>query len=418
MSGNARAITTPQTARIAPLENDYETEPGQILEGGALGASPVSATQRTDYQSQGDESSAGLSDLQTARRQRLESFVRDFRDSKKSRVETFSAILDELEQEPSLTTEEKDTTFQVYSAEVNSTEARTRSLLAGAGPNRRTIPPKQDRPRDGSPGGESEDDDDEDEGPKKKRRLHESDMPWYRHDDFDSQGTSPHVARTIELLRVYNKDIKKCKFYVSIAPGAPDNIPASQWERIFKGEAVDLDQIISSLHRTTVAEERKARLGTAELSLGPTEATRKISTSTDWSAAWRRAARATAFVFPHRKQELEDYAEYIENEFAAKSIGAHRRIILYDIAVRSLVRGGQQLQLTDSYRFVSLYSAIVLPDGVEYASANKPQARKKAEVCNRFNDKGCTAPSCRYEHKCKGCGSTEHGKSACNPSRN
>jgi hypothetical protein len=153
---------------------------------------------------------------------------------------------------------------------------------------------------------------------------------------------------------------------------------------------------LSSLYRITVTEERKARIGEAEISLGAVEATRKVATSSDWSTAWRRAARATSFIFPHRNRELEDYAEYIENEFAAKNPSGHHRIILYDIAVRNLVRGGQQILLTDSHRFISLYSAIVLPDGIRYSGGQKQQARKKDEICNRFNDKGCKATSCRY----------------------
>jgi hypothetical protein len=70
-------------------------------------------------------------------------------------------------------------------------------------------------------------------------------------------------------------------------------------------------------------EDWKARVGEADISLGPVEATRKVSSLTDWSAAWRRAARTIAFAFPHRGKELEDYADYIENEFATKNPLSH-----------------------------------------------------------------------------------------------
>jgi hypothetical protein len=242
-------------------------------------------------------------------------------------------------------------------------------------------------------------------------------MPWFESPGFDDPGTNPSCTKTVDLLRLFNRDIKKCTFWVSIAPRSPDNIPSTQWVRILRGESVDLDQVLSSLHRITVVEERKARIGDSEISLGPAEAARKVASSSDWSVAWRRAARAVAFVFPHRSRELEDYAEYIESEFAAKNPSGHNRIILYDIAVRNLVRGGQQQLLTDTHRFVSLYSAIVMPDGVQYSySGRKPQNKGKAEICNRFNEKGCNGPSCRYQHVCKGCGSTSHGKSACGSS--
>jgi len=81
--------------------------------------------------------------------------------------------------------------------------------------------------------------------------------------------------KTIELLRIYNKDIKKCKFFVSVASGAPNNIPSAQWERIFKGEPIDLDQILSSLYWIMIVEDRKARIGETDISLGPVEASRK-----------------------------------------------------------------------------------------------------------------------------------------------
>jgi hypothetical protein len=213
-----------------------------------------------------------------------------------------------------------------------------------------------------------------------------------------SLGSNPYIDKTIQLLRTFNKDVKKSKFFVSITPGAPDNIPASQWEHIFKGEPIDLDQILSALYWITVVEERKARIGGTDIALGPIEAARKVTTSSDWLTAWRRAARATAFAFPHRARELEDYAEYIENEFAVKNSSGHHRIILFDVAVRNLVRGGQQMLLTDVHRFVSrLYSAIVLPDGIQYGGS-KGQPRKREEICNQFNDKGCKASGCKYRH--------------------
>jgi hypothetical protein len=240
-------------------------------------------------------------------------------------------------------------------------------------------------------------------------------MPWFERDDLNEPRINPSCIKTIKTLRLFNRDIKGSKFLVSIATGAPDNVPSSQWERIFKGESVDLDQILSSLYRITITEERKARLGDADILLGPTEATRKVTTSTDWSSAWRRAARAIAFAFPHRTRELENYAEYIENEFAAKVASGHHRIILFDVAVRNLVRGGQQILLTDYNKFGSLYSAIVMPDGVQYASGGRKAqtTRGKTEICNRFNDKGCSGTGCRYRHVCKTCGASNHGKSTC-----
>jgi hypothetical protein len=195
------------------------------------------------------------------------------------------------------------------------------------------------------------------------------------------------------MYLIHKKKKKKGKSCVLHMYQKPIITPAAQWEHIFKGEPVDLDQVLSALYRITIVEDRKARIGETDISFGPAEASRKISTSTDWSTAWRRAARATAYVFPHRSKEVEDYAEYIENEFAAKNSTSHHRIILYDVAIRNLIRGGQHILLTDTHKFVSLYSAIVMPDGIQYGS-QRGTVRKREELCNRFNDKGCKATNC------------------------
>jgi len=91
--------------------------------------------------------------------------------------------------------------------------------------------------------------------------------------DNDIKGCRFHVnvasdaPKTVRLLRLYDNDIKGCKFHVNVASDAPENIPGSQWEQIFKDEPVDLDQVLSSLHRITLDEQRKTRLGGATISI-------------------------------------------------------------------------------------------------------------------------------------------------------
>ena len=55
----------------------------------------------------------------------------------------------------------------------------------------------------------------------------------------------------------------------------------SEWEHIFKGEAIDLDKMLSSLHCVTIDLERKASIGDAEISIGGTEIKRKVETSSE-----------------------------------------------------------------------------------------------------------------------------------------
>ena len=50
-------------------------------------------------------------------------------------------------------------------------------------------------------------------------------------------------------MRAYNRDITKAKIFVKVAPNSPASVPSSQWERIFKGDVINLNQFF---HHTTV----------------------------------------------------------------------------------------------------------------------------------------------------------------------
>ena len=123
-----------------------------------------------------------------------------------------------------------------------------------------------------------------------------------------------------------------------------------------------------------------------EISFGIAEPKKKVSTASEWSSAWRRASKAIAFTFPHHREELLDYGDYIESEFAAKLTSSHHKLILYDIALQNKVGGGQNLVLSDHSKFDRLYSVIVLPDGVEGYSDNsggrKSNSSKELESWN------------------------------------
>jgi len=81
----------------------------------------------------------------------------------------------------------------------------------------------------------------------------------------------------------------------------------SEWEHIFKGEAINLDKVLLSFHCVTVDPERKACLGDTEISSRGSETKRKVESSSEWSTAWRSTLRAIAFVFEHRERELDKY---------------------------------------------------------------------------------------------------------------
>ena len=249
-------------------------------------------------------------------------------------------------------------------------------------------------------------------------------MPWYREaDESTSLYSHPSCQETCRLLRAYNRDISKAKFFVKIAPNSPVGIPSSQWERILKGEAVDLNQIFASLHHVIPDEERTGRLGDTEISFGVSEPRKRIATAAEWSTAWRRASKAIGFAFPHRREELLEYGDYIESEFAAKVSSSHHKLLLYDVALRNEVAAGQHALLTDHNRFSRLYSAIVMPDGIEghsdKGSGKKPPKSNsgggKSDICNKFNAGTCknSDAECKYRHLCKNCHKSGHGAKEC-----
>jgi hypothetical protein len=359
--------------------------------------------------------------------QELESSVETFRSGKTTKTDAVSSVIRILGENTNvtLTQSQKETTLDSYLTEILSIHTNLDEsgipIESPVEPAIRDDNPSKKGPRRNHDNSESDSEDDDDK-PSKKRKLHESDMPWFTSTSTTSN-SNPSCQETCRLLREFNRDISKAKFFVRIAPNSPPGIPSSQWERILKGDSVDLNQIFASLHNVVPDEERTGRLGDTEISFGVSEAKKRISTASEWSSAWRKAAKAISFAFPHRREELFDYGDYLESEFAAKLPSSHHKLILYDVALRNEVAAGQHFLLTDYSRFSRLYSAIVMPDGVEGLStqstgkkhSNSPQTGGKPEICNKFNAGTCknTDSDCKYRHVCKKCRKPGHTKLDC-----
>ena len=237
-------------------------------------------------------------------------------------------------------------------------------------------------------------------------------------------------VETSRILLQFGEDLSGVKSLLRVAYNLPEGIPSPQWDRILRGESVDLHQILSSMHFVQLNEERKGRLGAAEVVFTVAESKRQVKTGSEWSAAYRRMAKAVSFLFPHRREELSEYAEHIEGLFSAKHTNAHSKVILYDQSVRNQVGGGQNILLTDYQRFGALSEAILHADGIEYRGSGKGPSKggkgsdesgsSKKEVCRRFNSQdGCkfTEEECYYKHTCKKCGG-KHGRTSCTAEKN
>ena len=92
----------------------------------------------------------------------------------------------------------------------------------------------------------------EDDKPQKRWRLHPNDMAWYNWRGEQSFLQNPSCSKSASLIRKFNQDIKSAKLFIILAPGASRGVPMLEWEHIFKGEAIDLNKILSSLHCVSV----------------------------------------------------------------------------------------------------------------------------------------------------------------------
>jgi hypothetical protein len=360
--------------------------------------------------------------------QELEASVESFRGGKISKTTAISNVLGILGKESnvSYSQSQKEATFDSYLTEIMSIQAALdRADPSGRAPQTPSTLEEGVRKRGTDRDDDAESDSGGETGKSHKRvKLLESEMPWHIPSDSSSADAgNPSCQETCRLLRTYNRDISGAKFFVKVAPNSPSGIPSSQWERILKGDAIDLNQIFASLHHTVPDEERTGRMGDTEISFGVPEAKKKIHTAAEWSSAWRRASKAIVFAFPHRREELLEYGDYIESEFAAKVSSSHSKLILFDVALRNEVAAGQHCLLTDFNRFSRLYSAIVLPDGIE-GHTDKPSGKKssgskqgsgKPEICNKFNSGTCknADADCKYQHLCRNCRKPGHGKKDC-----
>ena len=267
---------------------------------------------------------------------------------------------------------------------------------------------------------ESRGEDEEAEGASSKRpRILEKNMPWFNRESMARITANPSCIATRDLLSQFAADYYTVKQWILCSQSAPRGFPSTEWDHIIRGKPVDLNVVLSSLHHVYPVTENTGRVGSTEISLGRTEPTRKVNTSGEWTSAWNATADAYVFTFPHRADEIKRYGAYINREFSSKVVSAHRKVILYDTAVRNEVAGGSSILLTDRAEFSHIYSAIVLPDGIESEpgqDSSKSTTKTQTDICRRFNSpNGCpnSSSACRYQHRCSKCRRRGHPSHEC-----
>ena len=226
----------------------------------------------------------------------------------------------------------------------------------------------------------------------KKQRIYESQMPWFKAEQrIRKSATNQSCNKTRSILDIIQRDPVAVKRWIRCASSAPAGFPSTEWDALIKGESVNLDTVFSSLHHIHSIDEGVGRVGTTEIQFGRPKPAVKVETSGQWTAAFNLVIKATAFLFPHRPEELRQYEDYIAELFSAKSLTVHPKLFKYDEAVRYKVGQGQNILLTDRNQCSRYYEAIVAPDGITAETASdgsKTGSKKsgksgeKSDICN------------------------------------
>jgi hypothetical protein len=245
-------------------------------------------------------------------------------------------------------------------------------------------------------------------GTSKKQKADEGDFPWVARESISGIGLSDDLQRTLELLRVYAKDLKFTKSSILTSSHAPQ-FPNSEWSNIITGAMVDLDHVISGSFAVSNDNRSVESIGGIQFKFGAIRAVKQVKTSGDWFIAWNLYSKAVAFAFPHRLGELSSYSQQILGLFSATSPGNHTSIIFLDKAIRVRVGERRDLLLTDNASFEDLRLYWLNPIGAGDPSKgkDKPKSDFRCEdPCDRWNRGVCRskASECKYRHVCKECG--------------
>jgi hypothetical protein len=262
------------------------------------------------------------------------------------------------------------------------------------------------------------------EPPSKKLKVDESVFAWVASRKDKRTVLRESLAKTLKLIEVYTIDPKATKRSLINEPDCPE-FPDSEWKNVISGRAINLDAVLSGQLSVIQDETKVEKFGDFEISFGAVEPTKVVKNGGDWTIAWNRAVRATAFAFPHRVHELTCYGEYIVSLFAVTHPSVHSRVIAFDKAVRKRVGSVRNLELSDYERFADLKIAHMDSIGVSVVSGSSKEKGdqkgkrgknwKKDEPCNKWNEGKCgqSEEDCRRLHVCNNCGKGGHRGKDC-----
>jgi hypothetical protein len=178
-----------------------------------------------------------------------------FRKGECSRFQASTRVAKELEGWEGASDKEKGKAYDSYLAEINSIIAiqdEDRSATKGTSPSLGTTHLTGGQKVDKRVRDEVEElldqvsreglDEEDNEQRFVRKRAKEEEMPWYDPSSNSSRRTS--CVETCRTLRQFNEDLSGVKSLLRVAHNLPEGIPSSQWDRIIRGESVDLNQVL------------------------------------------------------------------------------------------------------------------------------------------------------------------------------
>jgi hypothetical protein len=258
----------------------------------------------------------------------------------------------------------------------------------------------------------------------------------------DSEFTSflsESVKKTQEVLTGFARNLKEADSFVMQLKGRP-NLPNTQWKRLVRGQAIDLDAILTSHNSCVINDEERRELADGVEVIvhnGKPTQVKQVTTEGNWILTFRILRDAYTYIFPWRAEELREYEEFILKYYAAfPDSTSHDWIILYDRAVRNRIAdGANRLELTDPTAFRDFESKYIGRAGTvakperEFPAAlgahkTNPRKRqrtdKSGQICRKWNWDTCErGNACDYIHACAKCGKRNNrahdGSHRCGP---
>ena len=189
--------------------------------------------------------------------------------------------------------------------------------------------------------------------------------------------------------------------------------------KIEKGEFVDLDKLIPKNRNQIMSESNKRMqlmVKDGQTYIGTPDHEAKINSIRKWEQAFRVYAAIYSKANPHRAAEIWQYVHVI-NTAAASYVWEN--VYYYDITFRQLMHSKPKRSWAKTYNQlwnIAMCEPIVRNN---FSSNNYNNHQKKSDhfnpetCCWRWNKGKCKKWNCKFEHRCKYCGSYSHIANAC-----